>query len=162
MPDPILTLGDLEPERPLVAINRRVPDGPWQRIKARYFDVLLRWLPVRYVIERKVYPMRLPNQLGLAYIAKIQTAQAELSTLSEKTDPASIDRISVVLRDISGAILDAPPAVLDSLTDDQHIRLLRTFPLAVAGTTPQTRPESPPISGASSPVSAASMASTTG
>lgn len=162
--EPILSLGDIEPDRPTVAINRSVPDGAWQAIKARYFDVLLRWSPVRTVQRRDLYELRRPNELGLKTIARIQSLQRTLRDLGSSTDDASTRRVSEVLREITGMILMAPPKVLDSLTDDQHMKLLAVFPKAAVSPAPPPRPKRArrSISGAPSPVSAVSTARTTG
>lgn len=162
--DPILTLGELEPDRPLIAINRSRPDGPWQAFKHRHLDVLLRWFPVRYRPSRELYPLRLPSQFGLQTIARIQAYQREIAELQQRQhDAASIRRASQMLRECSGLILDAPAEVLDELSDAQHIRLLLAFPAAVTGKLPtQTTPGNPSTSGVSSPASAGSTAPTTG
>jgi len=164
MPEPILTLGDLEPERPLVAINRNSPDGWWQRFKHRHFDVLLRWFPVRFKQTREVYPLRMPSEFGLRAISRIQAHQTEIAELQQRQDdPAALKRAHQMLRDISGLILDAPADVLDDLPDAQHIRLLLAFPAAVTGQLPtQSTTENPSTSGDSSPASAASTPVTSG
>lgn len=164
MPEPILTLGDLEPERPLVTINRNAPDGLWQRFKHRHFDVLLRWFPVRYVQTRQLYPMRLRSEFGLAALGRLQRIQADASELMVKEgDPAALDRMRRLMRECSGLILDAPADVLDSLSFEQHAQLLLTFPAAVTGRMPQQkRAEHPPTSADSSPASAASTPATSG
>ena len=163
-PDPILTLGDLEPERPLVTINRNAPDGPWQRFKHRHFDVLLRWFPVRYALTTRLYAMRLRSEFGMAAIAKLQRYQAEASELMAKTeDPAALERMQRLMRETSGLILDAPGDVLDALSFEQHAQLLVTFPAAVTGQMPQqTKTETPSTSAASSPDSVASTPATSG
>lgn len=161
MPPPILTLGELEPERPTVAINRRTPDGAWQRFKARWFP----YLDVRYVIVHELYAMRLPSEFGLADISRIQRHQREIAQLQVKADdPAASRRASRLLREVSGIILDAPGYVLDSLSDTQHIQLLLAFPAAVTGQTPTEPPptENPSTSADSSPASAVSTAPMTG
>jgi hypothetical protein len=164
--DPILTLGDLEPERPLVAINRNAPDGRWQRFKHRHFDVLLRWFPVRYLETRELYPIRLRSEFGLAALAKLDRLQADASALMGKQDdPAALKRMVRLVRQCSGLILDAPSDVLDALTFEQHLKLLMTFPAAVTGRMPQqttTETESPSTSDDSSPASAASTPATSG
>jgi len=166
MPEPILSLGDLEPERPLVAINRNAPDGWWQRFKYRHFDVLLRWLPVRFVETRELYPMRLRSEFGLAALAKLERLQTDATALmGAQEDPASLRRMVRLVRECSGLILDAPGDVLDALTFEQHLKLLMTFPAAVTGRMPQqTQPEtdSPSTSDDSSPASAASTPVTSG
>lgn len=164
MPDPILTLGELEPDRPLIAINRKAPDGPWQAFKHRHFDVLLRWFPVRYVPSRELYPLRRPSEFGLATIARIQAMQGEIAELqSRQTDPAAITRAAHLLRECTTLILDAPQRIIAELPAAQHIKLLLAFPLAVTGRLqPTTPPESPSTSDASSPASAASTAPTAG
>jgi len=162
-PEPILTLGDLEPERPLVAVNRNAPDGPWQRFKHRHFDLLLRWFPVRYVESRQLYPMRLRSEFGVAAIARLQRIQAEATALMGSTDDASAKRMARLLRECSGMVLDAPGDVLDALSFDQHLQLLVTFPAAVTGKMPRPpQTENPSTSAASSPASAASTQATSG
>jgi hypothetical protein len=162
MSDPILVLGDLEPERPLVTIHRNSPDGAWQRFKHRHFDVLLRWFPVRYVQSTDLYPMRLRSEFGLAALSKLQRLQNDATALMGKQDdPAALRRMLRLVRECSGMILDAPGDVLDALTFEQHIRLLSTFPAAVTGQMPQQTPtESPSTSVDSSPASAASTPAT--
>jgi hypothetical protein len=165
MPEPILTLGDLEPERPLVTINRNAPNGWWQRLKHRHFDVLLRWFPVRYVETRQLYPMRLRSEFGLAALSKLQRLQSEASGLmTTPDDRAAQKRMLRLVRECSGMILDAPGDVLDGLTFEQHLQLLLTFPAAVTGRMPQqqTKTESPSTSDDSSPGSAASTPATSG
>lgn len=160
--EPILTLGDLEPERPLVTINRNAPDGWWQRFKHRHFDVLLRWFPVRYAQTTRLYSMRLRSEFGVAAVAKLQRQQAEATALmGQKDDPAALERMLRLMRECSGLILDAPADVLDSLSFEQHLQLLMTFPAAVTGRMPQqARAESPSTSADSSPVSAGSTPGT--
>jgi hypothetical protein len=162
--EPILTLGDLEPERPLVTVHRNAPDGWWQRFKHRHFDILLRWFPVRYTQTTDLYPMRLRSEFGLAALSRLQRLQTDASGLMAKQDdPAALKRMLRLVRECSGLILDAPGDVLDALTFEQHVRLLMTFPAAVTGRMPQqTKTESPSISDDSSPASAASTPATAG
>lgn len=162
--EPILTLGDLEPARPLVTINRNAPAGLWQRFKHRHFDVLLRWFPVRYVQTQRLYPMRLRSEFGVAAIAKLQRYQTEATELMGKEDDsAALDRMLRLMRECSGLILDAPGDVLDALSFEQHAQLLLTFPAAVTGRMPQQkRAENPPTSADSSPASPASTPATSG
>lgn len=154
--DPILTIGDLEPERATVQVNRTAPDGWWQRFKFRHFDVLLRWFPVRFTYESDAYPLRSPSEFGLRGLQRLRVAQEEIRSLQGRSDPATLKRISRALREMSGMVLDAPSDVLDSLTPAQHLQVLAVFPQAVTGprTTPPT--ESPPTSDDSSPDSATS------
>lgn len=164
MPEPILSIGDLEPDRPTVAINRNAPDGPWQRFKHRHFDLLLRFFPVRYRQRRDLYALRLPSEFGLKTIQRIQSAQREVLELQRReSDPASTARASRLLRQVSGEILEAPGDVLDALSDSQHIQILLAFPDAVTGPKPRPiRPENPSTSGSSSPTSAGSIPATPG
>ena len=160
---PILTLDDLEPERPTIAINRNAPDGPWQAFKHRHFDVLLRWFPVRYVVTRSLYPLRLPSEFGLQLLGRMEVLRKEVGALEHQNDAASAQRIVAVLREMAGIVLDAPADVLDRLTPKQHGQIVMAFPAAVTGQTPTTTAaENPPTSAASSPASAASTAPMTG
>ena len=164
MPEPILVLGDLEPERPLVTVNRNAPDGRWQRFKHRHFDVLLRWFPVRYAQSTEMYPMRLRSEFGLAALARLQRLQTDAAALmGQEENPAALKRMLRLMRETSGLILDAPGDVLDSLTFEQHVKLLMTFPAAVTGQMPQQNQTEPPSTSAdSSPASAASTPATSG
>ena len=164
MPDPILTIDDLEPERPTIAINRTAPDGPWQAFKHRHFDVLLRWFPVRYVTTHSLYPLRLPSEFGLKLLGRMEALRKEVSALEERSnDAAALTRIVAVLREMAGIVLDAPDDVLDHLTPRQHGQIVMAFPAAVTGQTPTpSATENPPTSAASSPASAASTAPMTG
>lgn len=161
--EPVLTLGDLEPERPLVSVNRNAPDGWWQRFKHRHFDVLLRWFPVSYVQTRTLYPMRMRSEFGLAALARLQRLQADATVLMERQeDPAALKRMQRLVRECAGMILDAPGDVLDALTFEQQLQLLLTFPAAVTGQMPRKQTESPSISDDSSPASAGSTPATSG
>lgn len=163
MPEPILTLDDLEPERPTVAINRSIPDGPWQAFKERHFDVLLRWVPVRYTRVRQLFPLRTASEFGLAGLRRLEALQQEVRSLAGQDDPAAVGRVVTILREIAGMVLDAPADVLDSLNPRQHSQILLTFPRAAMGLTPTPHaPENPSTSAASSPASAVSTAPTTG
>jgi hypothetical protein len=164
MPEPILTLGDLEPERPTVAVNRNAPDGPWQRFKHRHFDVLLRWFPVRYTWSQAVYPMRLRSEFGLAAIAKLQRyAEDAKALIPQQDDPAAAARMIHLLREFCALVLVAPQDVIDGLDAEQQVRLVVAFQHAVMGSTPTTpRTGNPPTSAASSPASAGSTAPMTG
>ena len=157
--DPILTIGDLEPERPTVRIIRRVPDGWWQRLKFEHLDVLLRWFPVRFVSRDDLYELRAVGEFGLRGLARLRAIQAELQGLAGNGDAAAGRRMAGLLRQLSGMVLDAPADVLDSLTGDQHVRILQVFPAAVAGPQPATQhPSDPSTSGDYSPDSPASTA----
>lgn len=158
--EPILTLGELEPERPLVAINRRIPDGAWQHWKHRHLEWLLRWFPVRYRYGRELYALRTPQEFGLSTISRIQRFHAEFVRLQDEEDPASLRRASKVMGEVVSMILDAPAEVIDELPDGARVRLLMAFPAAVAG--PPEPEASPLISPASSPASAVSTAPTSG
>src|SRR5919106_6416943 len=114
MPEPILTIGDLEPERPLVAINRNAPDGPWQAFKHRHFDVLLRWFPVRYRLRHEEYPLRLPSEFGLARVARLNSLRAQVAEYGGRGDEASVLRVMELLRELAGMGLDAPASVIAS------------------------------------------------
>lgn len=159
----VLTIGDLEPERPTVTINRTAPDGRWQAWKFRHLDVLLRWFPVRFAQHTDVFPMRLPSEFGLRHHQRINAMTREVRELDGDTSPEAARRMAKVLRNLSGMILDAPASVLDDLTPQQHLRILLVFPAAVTGQIPTTpEPENPPTSDASFPDSTASTAAGTG
>lgn len=164
MPEPILTIDELEPERPLVAINHNAPNGPWQRWKYDHLEVLLRWMPVRFARTRELYPLRLPTEFGLKLLGRMEALRKELGALEGQDDhPATLRRIVDVLREMAGLILDAPADVLDRLTPKQHAQIVTTFPAAVMGKTPTPAASAnPPTSDASSPASAVSTALTTG
>lgn len=164
MPEPILTIGDLEPERPTVAIWHRVPDGRLERFKERYLDVLLRWWPVRYRRQRDLYAIRHPSEFGMAAIARIGKAQREIAELQQhETDEASLRRAARLLRDVAGDVLDAPADLLDRLSATEHIQVLSVFGVSAMGLTP-TRPpaENPSTSADSSPASTVSTEPATG
>ena len=161
--EPILTLGDLEPERPTVAIRRNAPDGWWQRFKHRHFDILLRWFPVRYEWSHHLYAMRLQSEFGLAQIAKLQRYSSDAAALQGQTDTASMGRMIEVLREFCRLVLIAPPDVIDALDIEQQARLVLAFQATVMGKTPTRRPtENPSTSDGSSPASAGSTPATTG
>ncbi len=162
MADPLFTLDDLEPERPTIGINRREPAGPWQRLKR----ALLPWFPnldVRYELRRDLYPLRLPSEFGIQLISRLSAMQREAHDLEENTDPASLERLTKLLREMAGMVLDAPAPVLDRLMPEQHVKIIVAFPAAVTGTTPTRQPtENPSTSAASSPASAVSTAPMSG
>ena len=161
--DPILTIGDLEPERPTVAINRNAPDGAWQAFKHRHFDILLRWFPVRYRPRHDEYPLRLPSEFGLARIARLNSLRAQVAEYEGRDDEAATRRVVALLRELAGMVLDAPASVIASLPPEHHARIVAVFPQAVRGQlTPPDATESPSTSEPSSPASAASTAPTTG
>lgn len=159
----VLTIGDLEPERPTVTINRTTPDGWWQRWKFNHLDVALRWFPVRFDDRSDRYPMRLLSELSMRQRQRFTNLAAELNELMAETETPAVNRRTRVLRQLTDIILDAPADVLDSLMPAQHLAILTTFPAAVTGQTP-TRPASanPPTSDASSLASTASTAPGTG
>lgn len=165
MADPILSIGDLEPERPTVAITRRAPDGVWQRFKERHLDLLLRWFPVRYVRRRDLYALRSPTEFGMRDLARIGAAQKEIAQLQTgESDEGAERRMERLLREVSGLVLEAPADVLDDLTATQHIQVLMAFAATATGPTPTSQPktENPSTSDASSPVSTASTVPGTG
>jgi hypothetical protein len=165
MADPILTIGDLEPDRPTVAIHRNAPDGPWQRWKHRHLDVLLRWLPVRYQPRHDLYPLRSPSEFGLRTVARIGAAQREMVSLqSGELDAASTRRTEKLLREVTGLVLDAPREVIEALTATQHIQVLVAFAASATGQTPTapTPTENPSTSAGSSPASAGSTPASAG
>ena len=159
----VLTIGDLEPERPTVTINRTTPDGWWQRWKFEHLDVLLRWLPVRFADRSDVYAMRLPSEFGLRSRQRIARLADDVRTLQADDTPAAARRLAQLLREIAGLVLDAPPDVIGSLGPNEHLAIMQAFPLAVTGQTPtQPRTENPSTSAASSPASTASTVPGTG
>lgn len=161
--EPILTLGDLEPERPTVKVRRNAPDGPWQRFKHRHFDVLLRWFPVRYSWSESLYAMRLPSEFGLAQSARLQRISAEAGDFSSSSDPAAYAHMVELLTEFCSLVLIAPREVIEGLDVDQKARLAVAFQVAVMGKMPTPRQaENPSTSATSSPASAVSTAPTTG
>ena len=165
MADPILTLGELEPERPTVRIFRTEPANRWEAWKERHLPGwALRLVPVVYERRAALFPMRHPTEFSLEDVARIQAAQREIGELQgHDDDPASVDRTDTLLRELSGRILDAPREVLDELSGAQHIQILLTFPAAVVGMQPaQTITARRPTSGSSYRGSAPSTARTTG
>lgn len=165
MADPILSIGDIEPVRPTVAIHRNAPDGLWQRLKHRHFDVLLRWFPVRYKRTSDLYALRHPSEFGLRTVQRIGAAQREIAELQGRDDdPAAIRRSERLLREVTGLMLDAPRSVIDALTPSQHIQVIVAFAASATGLTPtQTAPaENPPTSAGSSPDLTASTDRATG
>jgi hypothetical protein len=163
---PILTIGDLEPERRTVAIRRNAPDGPWQRWKFAHLDVLLRWMPVRFAQRVDHYELRRPSEFGLRNLARMRAMQSEIDSLRGDPTEAAGRRIAVLLRSIVAIVLDAPSDVLDALHPAELLAILEVFPAAATGQTPtKVRSENPSTSGASSPSSATSTrapAGTTG
>src|SRR5688500_10155865 len=122
---PILTLDDLEPERPTIAIHRNAPDGPWQAFKHRHFDWLQRLSPVRYVQRRELYPLRLPSEFGLQMLTRMDVLRKEVAGLaSASEDPAAMTRVTQVLREMAGMVLDAPAEVIDHLSPKQHGQII--------------------------------------
>lgn len=162
--EPILTLGDLEPERPTVKVRRNAPDGPWQRFKHRHFDVLLRWFPVRYQWTEHLYPMRLASEFGLAQSARLQRISAEAGDFSGSDDPAAYAHMVELLTEFCSLVLIAPRDVIEGLDLEQKARLAVAFQVAVMGkrTPIAATTESHSTSATSSPASAASTAPTTG
>lgn len=159
--DPILTIGDLEPERPTVRIQRNAPDGPWQRFKHRHFDILLRWFPVRYAWSTALYEMRIPSEFGLAQSARIQRISADARDLYEATgDPAKLARLVELLTEFCSLVLIAPRDVIDGLDLDQKAKLAVAFQVAVTGTRTPITAQSQPTSESSSPDSATPTAET--
>lgn len=166
MTEPILTIGELEPLRPTVAIGRNAPDGRWQRFKYDHFDVLLRWMPVRFAYRKRLYPLRAPSEFGLRSLQRMRVMQEEIAELQGTTDKAAAARYAEVLREMAGMVLVAPPEVIGSLHPIDLLRVLEVFPRAVTGrrmpTTTPRPPANPPTSDASSPASTASTAPETG
>ena len=162
--DPIITLGDLEPERPTVRVQRNAPDGPWQRFKHRHFDVLLRWFPVRYAWSTHLYEMRIPSEFGLAQSARLQRlSEGARELIGDTEDPAKLARLVDLLTEFCSLVLIAPREVINGMDLDQKARLALAFQVAVTGRrAPGTASKSPPTSEVSSPASAASTAPTTG
>lgn len=165
MPEPILTIGELEPERPTVRINHVEPAGLWQRLKDRHLDFLLRWWPVRYERLTDLYALRHPSEFGMRDIARISNAQRAIGEMREMADdPGAVRRVERLLREVSGLVLEAPAHVLDQLTPSQHIQVLLAFNASAMGVTPTSQPATgnPSTSAASSPASTASTAPGTG
>lgn len=163
MPAPILSIGDLEPARPTIAINRTAPDGWWQRFKFRHFDVLLRWFPVRFAQHHGVYALRLPGEFGLRALQRITNMQTEIRDIQSLADPAAEPRLVRLLQDLCTLVLDAPPDVIASMGPANHLAVLQVFPLAVTAPKARLAPHAiPPTSDRSSPASAASTPATAG
>lgn len=166
MAEPILSLGDLEPERPTVTINLHEPDGPWQWLKDRLLDphgrvdrLLLAAFPIRYRTVRRLYALRMVSEFGLEFIARIQSMQKEVAELDADPRPEALYRMTTLLREMAGLMLDAPADVLDKLSPEQHSRIVLAFPHAVMGMTPTAMPtENPSTSDDSSPASSGSTA----
>ena len=160
----VLTIGDVEPDRPTVAIHRVAPDGRWQRWKYDHLDLLLRWAPVRFARQSDLYPLRLPSEFGMRGLARLRARQAELAGLQgHEDDEASMRRAERLLREITGMVLDAPRDVIAGLTVQQHLQVLEVFPAAVTGQTPTAMTEgAPSTSDASSPGSAGSTPAAAG
>lgn len=165
MADPILTIGDLEPLRPTVAIGRTAPDGAWQRWKFRHLDVLLRWSPVRFTYTRELYALRSPAEFGMRSLQRLRRMQEELAGLTGSEDDEALGRRYLrLLRAVVTMVLEAPADVIEGLAPIDLMRVIEVFPRAVTGRTP-TSPApraTPPISDASSPGSIASTAPGTG
>jgi hypothetical protein len=163
VPEPILTLDDLEPDRPTIGITRRVPDGWWQRVK-HWALPAFPYLTVRYVTRRELYPLRLPSEFGLKRLSRLGAMRREAVELEKNVnDPGARDRLASLLREMTRMVLEAPPSVIDRLTPEQHVQVAAVFPVAVTGAIPTRRTtENPSTSAASSPASAASTAPTTG
>lgn len=160
----VLTIGDVEPERPTIAINRMAPDGRWQRWKYDHLDVLLRWAPVRFARRSELYPLRLPSEFGMRGLARLRARQAELAGL-DQDDEAAMRRAERLLQQITAMVLEAPSDVIRSLTVQQHLQVLAVFPAAVTGQMPPTTeasPSSPSTSDDSSHASAASIQAAAG
>lgn len=163
MSEPILTLGDLEPERPTVKVRRNAPDGPWQRFKHRHFDLLLRWFPVQYAWTEHLYPMRLTSEFGLAQSAHLQRISAEVRELQGNSDDsASFARMVELLTEFCSLVLIAPRDVIEALDLGQKAQLAVAFQAAVMGKRTPVTAESQPTSAPSSLDSAVSTATTTG
>lgn len=168
MPEPILTIGDLEPERPTVRINHVEPDGLLERLKDRYLDVLLRRWPVRYTRRSDLFALRHPSEFGIRDIARISNAQRAIAALRDgEVDEALERRVGRLLREVSGLVLEAPASVLDQLSPTQHIQVLVAFNASALGQMPTPTPkaastENPSTSAGSSPASAASTTATAG
>lgn len=168
MPEPILTIGELEPERPTVRINHVVPDGLLERLKDRYLDVLLGRWPVRYAKRSDLFELRHPSEFGVRDIARISNAQRALGEIRDgEVDDAKADYMARLLREVSGLVLRAPADVLDQLSPTQHIQVLVAFSASAMGQMPTAVPtpkptENPSTSAASSPASAGSTPATAG
>lgn len=161
--EPILTLGDLEPERPTVKVRRNAPDGRWQRFKHRNFDILLRWFPVRYAWAEHLYPMRLPSEFGLAQSARLQRISADARDFqSASEDPAAFAHMVELLTEFCSLVLIAPRDVIEGLDLDQKARLAVAFQATVMGKRTPVAVKSQPTSATSSRDSAVSTAPTTG
>jgi hypothetical protein len=159
MAAPILTIGDLEPARPTIAINRTAPDGAWQRWKYNHLDVLLRWMPVRFAQRHDVYALRLPGEFGLRDLQRIRNMQDELREAQAEGAPSEA-HMARLLRAICAMVLDAPPDVIDALGPVNHLAVVTVFQRAVPAMRAQVPPvlETPPTLDASSPASPASTA----
>lgn len=164
MAAPILTIGDVEPERPTVSITRNAPDGRWQALKFRYLDWLLRWFPVRFAFRQDLYALRLPSEFGLRTMQKLSAMQKEIDELRARPGKAADRRLLALLRDMTAMVLVAPHDVIEALHPNDYLAILAVFPSAVTGTTPTNQPgsENPSTSVPSSRGSTASTAPGTG
>lgn len=159
--EPILTLGDLEPVRPTVRVQRNAPDGSWQRFKHRHFDVLLRWFPVRYAWSTQLYEMRIPSEFGLAQSARLQRISEAARELTDGTgDPAKLARLTILLAEFCSLVLIAPRDVIEGLDIDQKASLAVAFQVAVTGKGTPITAQSQPTSEPSSPASSGSTPAT--
>lgn len=160
----VLTIGDVEPDRPTVAINRVAPAGRWQRWKYDHLDVLLRWSPVRFTRQSDLYPLRLPSEFGMRGLARLRARQTELAALTgREDDEASMRRADRLLREITAMVLEAPDDVIAGLTVQQRLQVLAVFPVAVTGRMPAAQTEEAPSTSAdSSPASAGSIPAAVG
>lgn len=159
MTDPVLTIGELEPLRPTVAVGRNAPDGAWQRWKFRHLDVLLRFMPVRFAYRRELYPLRAPSEFGMRSLQKLRRMQEELASLRDTESEEAAGRYVRLLREVTAIVLDAPADVIESLSPVDHLRIMEIFPRAVTGQLP-TGPAPQPLPPTSEPSSPGSIAST--
>lgn len=164
MAAPILTIGDVEPERPTISISRNAPDGRWQAFKYRHLDWLLRWFPVRFAFRRDLYPLRLPSEFGLRTMQRLSAMQKEIDQLRAEPGAAADRRLLALMRDMTAMVLVAPRDVIEALHPNDYLAILAVFPRAVTGTTPTSQPdaENPSTSAPSSRGSTASTAPGTG
>jgi hypothetical protein len=94
-------------------------------------------------IDKTDYTLNMPEDFGLADLARIQRAQNDLAGLVDRADlsDAEIDRLAGVLDTFTAIILpDMPVDVRDRLRDGQKLTIIRAFREATAVSQTPTLP----------------------